>query len=78
MAPIEPIRFIGHAPPTPLLLQNGRFDTLVPMGDAQVLHAGAPDPKTIRWYDAGHGLNQQALFDRHNWLVEHIGLDPLQ
>ena len=77
MAPIEPIRFIGHAPPTPLLLQNGRFDVLVPMGDAQVLHAAVPQPSTIRWYDAGHGLNQQALLDRHVWLVEKIGLDPL-
>jgi dienelactone hydrolase len=78
MAPIEPIRFIGHAPPTPLLLQSGRFDNLVPMGDAQVLHATAPDPKTIHWYDAGHGLNQQALIDRHNWLRDQIGLDALQ
>src|SRR5687768_17812490 len=60
MAPIEPIRFIGHAPPTPLLLQNGRFDTLVPMGDAQVLHAAVPQGTTIRWYDAEHGLNQRA------------------
>ena len=77
MAPIEPVRFIGHAPPTPLLLQNGRFDTLVPMGDAQVLHAAVPEPRTILWYDAGHGLNQQALIDRHNWLHEKIGLDPL-
>jgi dienelactone hydrolase len=78
MAPIEPIRFIGHAPPTPLYLQNGRFDNLVPMGDAQVLHAAVPQPSTIRWYDAGHGLNQQALLDRHNWLVQQIGLDPVQ
>jgi hypothetical protein len=29
IAPVEPIRFIGHASPTPLLLQNGRFDNLV-------------------------------------------------
>jgi dienelactone hydrolase len=76
MAPIEPIRFIGHAT-MPLLVQSGRFDELVPMGDAQVLHAVVPDPKTILWYDAGHGLNQQAVFDRHNWLVQHIGLDAL-
>jgi uncharacterized protein len=78
MVPIEPIRFIAHAPPTPLLVQNGRFDTLVPMGDAQVLHAAVPEPRTIQWYDAGHGLNQQALIDRHNWLVQQIGLDALQ
>ena len=60
MAPIEPIRFIAHASPTALLLQNGRLDNLVPVADAEALHAAAPQPKTIRWYDAGHGLNQQA------------------
>jgi dienelactone hydrolase len=75
MAPIEPIRFIPHASPTALLLQNGRLDNLVPAADAQVLHAAAPEPKTILWYDAGHGLNQQALLDRRDWLLEQIGLD---
>jgi dienelactone hydrolase len=77
MTPIEPIRFIAHATPTPLLLQNGRLDNLVPPADAQALHAAAPEPKTILWYDAGHGLNHKALLDRHDWLVEQIGLDAL-
>jgi dienelactone hydrolase len=61
MAPVEPIRFIPHASPTALLLQNGRSDNLVPQADAQALHAVAPEPKTIRWYTAGHALNPQAL-----------------
>jgi dipeptidyl aminopeptidase/acylaminoacyl peptidase len=78
MAPIEPIRFIAQAAPTPLLVQSGRQDVLVPPADAELVHAAAPDPKTIQWYDAGHGLTQQALFDRHNWLAAQIGLDPLQ
>jgi uncharacterized protein len=78
MAPIEPIRFIPRASPTPLLLQSGRTDNLVPPPDAQALHAAAPEPRTIIWYDAGHGLNQQALRDRHDWLHAQIGLDPLQ
>jgi hypothetical protein len=78
MAPIEPIRFIPHASPTPLLLQSGRIDNLVPAADAQLLHAAAPEPRTIRWYDAGHGLNQQALWDRHDWLQAQIGLDARQ
>jgi hypothetical protein len=42
------------------------------------LHSAAPQPKTIRWYAAGHGLDQQALWDRHDWLHERIGLDPRQ
>jgi dienelactone hydrolase len=78
MAPVEPVRFIPHATPTPLLLQNGRLDNLVPMADAELLHAAAPQPKTIRWYDAGHGLNPQAMVDRHEWLNAQIGLDLLK
>ena len=78
MTPVEPIRFIAHAPPTALLLQSGRLDNLVPMADAQALHTAAPQPRTIRWYDAGHGLNQQAAFDRLDWLHEEIGLDARQ
>jgi dienelactone hydrolase len=75
MTPIEPIRFIAHAAPTPLLLQSGRLDNLVPAADAQALHAVAPQSTTIRWYDAGHGLDQQALIDRLDWLHAQIGTD---
>ena len=75
MAPIEPIRFIAHASPTALLLQSGRLDDLVPVADAQALHAAAPEPRTIRWYEAGHGLDPQAAFDRQDWLHQEIGLD---
>jgi dienelactone hydrolase len=78
MTPVEPIRFIPHAPPTALLLQNGRLDDLVPPADAEDLHAAAPPPSTIRWYNAGHGLSQQASFDRLDWLHEQIGLDARQ
>ena len=78
MTPVEPIRFIAHAAPTPLLVQSGRLDNLVPAADAQALHEAAPQPATTRWYDAGHGLNQQATFDRMDWLHEMIGLDARQ
>jgi uncharacterized protein len=75
MTPIEPIRFIAHASPTALLLQSGRLDDLVPAADAQALHAAVPEPRTILWYEAGHGLDQQAVSDRLDWLHEEIGLD---
>ena len=78
MAPIEPIRFIPLASPTPLLLQNGRLDNLVPPADAEALHGAAPEPRTIRWYGAGHSLDLQALRDRHEWLNAQIGLDLLK
>ena len=78
MTPIEPIRFIPHASPIALLLQSGQLDNLVPAADAEALHAAAPEPRTIRWYAAGHGLDQQAAWDRHDWLHTQIGLDARQ
>ena len=76
MVPIEAIRFIGLAKPTPLLFQNGTKDEFITQADAQSLHNAAPEPKTIRWYDAGHNLTPQATLDTHDWLVQQIGLDP--
>ena len=78
MVPIEPIRFIPRASPTPLLLQSGRLDNLVPAADAEALHAAAPASTSVIWYSAGHGLNQQASWDRHDWLHAQIGLDARQ
>lgn len=74
MIPVEPIKYVGFASPTPLLLQSGRQDNLVPPRDAEQLHAAVPDPKTILWYDAGHGLTAGAARDRLLWLQEHLGM----
>jgi fermentation-respiration switch protein FrsA (DUF1100 family) len=59
----------------PLLLQNGTSDEYIPVADAEELHAAAPQPKEVRWYDAGHSLTQQAGTDRLQWLREKIGRD---
>lgn len=74
MIPIEPIKYVGFASPTPLLLQSGQQDDLVPPPDAERLHAAVRDPKTIRWYNAGHGLNAEAARDRLLWLEQHLGM----
>ncbi|HEX8693127.1 MAG TPA: prolyl oligopeptidase family serine peptidase [Longimicrobium sp.] len=74
MIPIEPIKYVGFASPTPLLLQSGRQDNLVPPRDAELLHAAVRDPKTIRWYDAGHGLTAEAARDRLLWLQQQLGM----
>lgn len=74
MTPIEPIRFVGHAN-VPLLLQNGTMDQYIPEADAEELHAAAPQPKTVRWYNTNHGLDQQARDDRYVWFANLIGFD---
>ena len=66
------------ASPTPLLLQSGKLDALVSIADAETVQAAALEPKTIRWYQAGHGLDLQAAYDRHDWLQDQIGLDARQ
>lgn len=76
MIPIEPIKYVGFASPTPLLLQSGRQDVLVPPNDAELLHAAVRDPRTIRWYDAGHGLTAEAARDRLLWLHQWLGMQP--
>jgi dienelactone hydrolase len=74
MEPIEPIRWVGRAAPAHLLFQNGRQDTLVPEADGRAYQEAGSEPKTVLWYDAGHGLNAQATRDRHVWLAERIGI----
>ena len=75
MEPIEPINFVGMAAPAPLLFQNGRFDQFVSVHDAEKYQNAGSEPKTIRWYDAGHGLPEEAFIFQAEWLEKHIGID---
>lgn len=74
MTPIEPVRFVGRAAPAHLLFQNGREDEFVPPAYGRAYQEAGSQPKTMLWYDAGHGLNGQATRDRREWLAREIGL----
>lgn len=74
MEPIEPIRWVGRAAPAHLLFQNGRRDEFVPPSDAKAYQEAGSEPKKILWYDAGHGLNKDAVRDRHEWLAGELGI----
>jgi dienelactone hydrolase len=73
MRPIEPLRFIGRAAPASIFFQSGRQDRLVPPVDAVWLHRAAGEPKTVKWYDAGHALGPQARIDQLEWLHRTVG-----
>jgi dienelactone hydrolase len=75
MQPIEPLRLITRAS-APLLMQSGRQDDLVPPPDARRYQRAAPEPKQIKWYDAGHQLPPQATCDQARWLSVHVGIAP--
>jgi len=56
LADVDPINFVGHISPRPVLLQNGKTDLHVPPAAAEPLHKAAKEPKTIRWYPGGHDI----------------------
>lgn len=73
-APLAPSRFIGELG-VPVLLQFGRRDPYVPQVKAEVLVDRAKVPKQVLYYDAGHGLNDEAVRDRMKWLREVLELN---
>jgi dienelactone hydrolase len=57
------------------LVQDGLHDQVVPRNQLEALARAAPQPKTVRWYDAPHGLNDAAERDLFRWLSKQLGLD---
>ena len=73
MWPIEPLHYVSRAAPAALLFQNGLQDEMVPPRDALRYQQAGSQPKTVQWYDAGHGLTGRSLKDQSLWLFKHIG-----
>jgi dienelactone hydrolase len=73
LAPADPIRHVADISPRPLLMQNGREDSVVAPAAAQALYDIARDPKTLVWYDGDHiGLDEstvlRVLHDALRWI----------
>lgn len=68
MAAIDPIAHVGNLSPSPVLFQFATDDFHVPRERAEEFFGAAGDPKEIRWYQAGHGLNENAAEERMQWL----------
>jgi dienelactone hydrolase len=71
---VDPLRYLGRATPTTLLLQDGRRDQVVPRSALDAMIRAAPTETTVRWYDADHGLNARAYHDQRVWLVQKLRL----
>ena len=50
----DPVHYVGRISPRPILLQNGKADTVVAPAAAQALQDAARQPKTILWYEGDH------------------------
>ena len=50
----DPVKYVGQISPRPILLQNGKADTVVAPAAGQALQDAARQPKTILWYEGDH------------------------
>ncbi len=78
----DPVKYVGRISPRPVLLQNGKADTLVAPAAARALQAAANEPKTIIWYEGVHlgktrdldiALTTRVLTDALKFLQETDG-----
>jgi dienelactone hydrolase len=72
LAPIDPIAQIHRARPGTVLLEDGRSDEVVPRPALENMIHAAPPRTTVRWYDAGHALNDRAYDDAIAWLASRL------
>ena len=72
---IDTVHFAPRLAHASVLVQGGERDSVVPRAEVEELFAATSEPKELRWYDSGHGLNADARRDRVAWLSEELGLD---
>jgi uncharacterized protein len=73
---VDPLTTIRRARPNTLLLQDGRSDEVVPRAALDAIAAAAPEGTEVRWYQAGHALNQEAYVDQLDWLGRKLRVGP--
>jgi dienelactone hydrolase len=72
---VDPLQTIRHARAGTLLLQDGRRDQIVPRSALDALAHAAPTGTDVRWYPAGHDLDEAAYRDQLAWLAGRLGID---
>jgi dienelactone hydrolase len=70
---IDPLRYIAAARPGTVLLEDGTRDKVVPHRALLNMIDAAPRGTIVRWYPAGHGLNNAAYREAFAWLVNKLG-----
>jgi dienelactone hydrolase len=74
MSGLDPIVHVANLSPAPVFFQFATDDFHVPKERAEEFFQAAKDPKEIKWYEAGHGLNEEATRERKIWLKQNLGL----
>jgi dienelactone hydrolase len=74
VAALDPRLALAHFAGRPLLLLNGKTDSIVPPDWGKRLFAACPQPKKQLWYDCGHFLPAQAYEDAAAWIAEQTAV----
>jgi uncharacterized protein len=68
----DPLRAVRRLHGRPLLMVHGRQDRTVLPAQAERLFEAASEPKTLRWWDAGHYLPPAAVDGAAAWLSDAL------
>lgn len=76
---LDAIKFVPHAAPVSLLFQFAHQDRYMTEDHMRQYAEAASQPKQVKWYDAGHELqDRQAMIDRDQWLRKELGLQLMR
>ncbi len=73
---IEPLNFVEHIAPRPLLMLNAEDDEIIPPMMSKLMFRKAKDPKKIVWYPGKHHdlPIEKAYPEGVYWIKEKLGL----
>ena len=74
MSEIDPIAHVPNLSPASVFFQFATDDPHVSKQRAEEFFGASKEPKEMKWYQAGHGLNEEATRDRKIWLKEKLML----
>lgn len=70
---VDPKNFVGKIAPRPVLMLNGKRDTIIPVAAAKAFYNAAGQPKKQIWFDAGHFLPvMEVAIPINDWLEQHL------
>lgn len=74
MYPLDPVHYVSHAAPSELFFQFGIQDTFYSRETFVDFYEAGSMPKSIKWYNSNHFLNEEACKDRMEWLINQFKL----
>ena len=79
VAPLTPSNYVGHAAPSSVFMQFGKYDSWISETAAEKYFKAASEPKMEKWYLTSHEFTDlSALVDRAEWLKKEIGIDSIK